>query len=278
MKRSLKFGIVLLLIMALFVPVAFAQDVVPSPSPTPTPMVEPSPSPSPTPVVLPSPTPTPEPPPLVDDGIGDGWEYLQNHLSIVGGMVIADDQLEKLIEIRIVDDFPVAEKFRGVVRASAFSINRAGLSIPDPKIPLSVQDLKAYSDGEVWAALYRPLNEFFSAECLGGVTFKMISITGTVGNPYDGTKIAGACGFRFNSSNRKVNIFVLGGHYGPVATEQGTFAGFIPNVIIHAYIPLDFLGSHMSFVPDLAFGRNSITGVVTRSIRLGIATDFKRNK
>ena len=196
--------------------------------------------------------------------------YLQKHAAFVGGVVIVDAQKEKLVELRVTDDFPAVEKVRISLRASLFSITRAGETIPDPRIPLTLEQAKAYSDGEGWISLYRPVTPNVAVECTAGVTFKMISITGQVGDPLDGTKLAGACGVR--ASEGDYNVSVLAGHFGPVV-EDAHVAGFVPSVLIRAHIPLRFLGKTSSFVPDLAFGKQS-NGEFSRSLRLGIATRF----
>lgn len=201
---------------------------------------------------------------------GDLFEYLRSHGSFVGGVAVVDDQKEKIVELRLVEDFPLGKTFRGAARVSLFSIQRAGEQTPTPRIPTSIEEVKAYSDGEVWLSVYRPFNENVAIECLGGITFKMISITGQIGDPLDGTKFAGACGPRLSKNGYRVSV--LAGHFGPV-TEAKKLAGFVPAVLVHGYIPLAFLGDSTAFVPDLAFGRLA-DHTLSRTIRLAIATRF----
>ena len=207
----------------------------------------------------------------------DLWGYVQKHASFVGGVVVVDDQKEKLVELRIVDDFEISGKFRGAFRLGLFSITRAGENAPSATIPTSIEDVKAYSDGEGWLSVYRDFNANIALECTAGVTFKMVSVTGQVGDPLDGTKFAAACGPRVSYAGNQVSI--LGGHFGPVSAG-GKLAGPVPSVLIHAYIPLTFLGKNTAFVPDLAFGATpdpldpSAARTITRTMRLGIATRF----
>jgi hypothetical protein len=208
----------------------------------------------------------------------DVWSYLQKHASFVGGVVIVDDQREKLVELRIVDDFAISGKFRGAVRVGLFSISRAGEQAPQPNvIPTSIEQVKAYSDGEAWLSVYREVTPGIAVECLGGITVKMVSVTGQVGDPLDGTKFAAACGPRFEKNGYQVSI--LGGHFGPVSAG-GKLAGPVPSILIHGYIPLAFLGKNTAFVPDLAFGATpdpldpKAARTITRTLRLGIATRF----
>lgn len=208
----------------------------------------------------------------------DLWGYLQKHASFVGGVVIVDDQKEKLVELRIVDDFAISGKFRGAFRASLFSITRAGDQAPRANvIPTSLEQVKAYSDGEGWLSVYREITPGLAIECLGGITFKMASVTGQVGDPLDGTKFAAACGPRIEKRGYQVSI--LGGHFGPVSAG-GKLAGPVPSLLIHAYLPLGFLGRNTAFVPDLAFGATpdpldpKAARTITRTLRLGIATRF----
>lgn len=203
--------------------------------------------------------------------------YVQKHASFVGGVVVVDDQKEKLVELRIVDDFAISGKIRGSVRVGLFSITRAGDQAPQATIPTSLEQVKAYSDGEAWLAVYREIRPGFAVECLGGVAVKMASVTGQVGDPLDGTKFAGACGGRF--SRDKHHVSVLAGHFGPVSAG-GKLAGPVPSILIHAYLPLGFLGKSTAFVPDLAFGATPdpidprAARTITRTLRLGIATRF----
>lgn len=208
----------------------------------------------------------------------DLWSYLQRHASFVGGVVIVDDQKEKLVELRIVDDFAISGKFRGAFRASLFSITRAGEQAPNAGvIPTSLEQVKAYSDGEGWLSVYREITPGLAIECLGGITFKMASVTGQVGDPLDGTKLAGACGPRFEKAGYQVSV--LGGHFGPVSAG-GKLAGPVPSILIHGYFPLKFMGKGTAFVPDLAFGATpdptdpKAARNITRTLRLGIATRF----
>lgn len=192
--------------------------------------------------------------------------YLAKHASAVAGLVVVDDQKEKLVELRIVDDFAIAPQYRGFARLSLFSIMRAGELAP-PTIPTTVEQAKAYSDGEVWLGAYRIINPTLAIEVLGGVTWKMTSITGQVGDPLDGTKLALAAGPRITLMGNEVSILL--GHFGPVV-EADKLAGPVPSVLIHAYIPL---GAKAAFVPDFAFGRLPDRTFV-RTLRLGIATRF----
>lgn len=212
----------------------------------------------------------------------DLWNYLKTHSSLVGGAVVVDDQKEQLVEFRVTDTFDVVEKVKADVRVGLFSINRAGETKPVnlSEIPSTLEQVKAYSDGEVWVSAYRPFTPTLAAVCIGGVTFKMISVIGTVGDPLEGTKVAGGCGVRFTGTNNGVVVDVVGGHYGPVS-ENDHIAGFIPNLIINGHIPLRFIGKNTAFVPDLAFGAKKplITDpdqrrIFTRTLRLGIETRF----
>jgi hypothetical protein len=208
---------------------------------------------------------------------GDFWTYLQKHASFVGGVVVVDDEKQKLVELRIVDDFAISGKFRGAFRLGLFSITRAGEQAPVNQIPTSLEQVKAYSDGEAWLSVYRTITPGIAIECTGGLAFKMVSITGQVGDPLDGTKLAGVCGPRFEKDGYQVSV--LGGHFGPV-TAGGKIAGPVPSILIHAYIPLKFLGKSTAFVPDLAFGATpdplnpAAARSIARTLRLGIATRF----
>lgn len=208
----------------------------------------------------------------------DVWSYLQKHASFVGGVVIVDDQKEKLVELRIADDFAISGKFRGAARLSLFSITRAGDIAPQANvIPTSIEQVKAYSDGEAWLSVYREVTPGLAIECLGGITVKMVSVTGQVGDPLDGTKFAAACGPRLEKNGYQLSI--LGGHFGPVSAG-GKLAGPVPSILIHGYFPLAFLGKSTAFVPDLAFGATpdpldpNSARTITRTLRLGIATRF----
>lgn len=209
---------------------------------------------------------------------GDVFTYLQNHASFVGGFVDVDGEKQKLVEVRVTDDFLVSGKFRAAVRVGLFSITRAGENAPPANsLPSSLEGVKAYSDGEAWLSVYRELTPGLAIECTGGVAFKMTSVTGQIGDPLDGTKFAGACGPRL--SKNAYRISVLGGHFGPVSAG-GKLAGPVPSVLIHASIPLRFLGANTAFVPDLAFGATpdpkdpKASRDITRTLRLGIETRF----
>jgi hypothetical protein len=206
------------------------------------------------------------------------FTYLTQHASVATGALVVDGQTHKVAELRFVDDFKITDKVRGAARVGLFSLTRAGESAPSPRVPTSLEEVKAYSDGEVWLSVYRELKPGISIECIGGLTFKMTSITGTVGDPLDGTKAAGACGPRL--SHLDYHVSVLGGHYGPVA-ESGKLMGFVPNVLIHAYLPMKFLGSNTAFTPDIALGATKAAvsdpdqrRTISKSIRLLISTRF----
>lgn len=208
----------------------------------------------------------------------DIWAYLQKHASFVGGVVVVDDQKEKLVELRLVDDFAISGKFRGAARVSLFSITRAGEQAPQANvIPTSIEQVKAYSDGEAWLSIYREVTPGIALECLGGITVKMISVTGQVGDPLDGTKFAAACGPRFEKNGYQVSV--LAGHFGPVSAG-GKLAGPVPSILIHAYLPIAFLGKNTAFVPDFAFGATpdpinpQAARNITRTLRIGIAARF----
>lgn len=207
------------------------------------------------------------------------FKYLTQHASVATGALIADGEAYKVVELRFVDDFRIADKWRGAARVGLFSLTRSGEQAPPPPtIPTTLDEIKAYSDGELWVSVRREIRQGIALECLGGFTFKMISITGSVGDPLDGTKLAGACGPRF--SQGEYSISVLGGHYGPVA-DEGKLLGFVPNILIHGYLPMKFLGASTAFTPDLAFGAIPADAkdpdqrrTVSKSLRLLISTRF----
>ena len=200
----------------------------------------------------------------------DLFSYLQKHASMVGGVVVVDGTQEKLIEIRISDDFGLGGKFRAAIRVSLFSVARAGEVQPSGTIPTSLEEIETYSDAEAYFSTRYEFNPFIAGECLGGITLKTASIAGPTADPLDGTKLIGACGVRFSKNG--YNLSLLGGHYGPVV-EADKLAGFFPSLIIRSHIPLSLLGKNTAFVPDLAFGREK-DGRLTRSLRLALSTRF----
>ncbi len=203
----------------------------------------------------------------------DLFSYLREHASAVFGTVVVDDTKQKLIELRIADNFVLHEKHKvnGAARVSLFSITRAGEAAPqNTTIPLSLDELKSYSDGEVWLSVYKRIAPNVSIEVLGGFTFKMISVTGQVGDPLDGTKAAFGAGLRFDKNGYQASVILS--HFGPVVEEK-KLAGFVPSLLIHSYLPAKFLGERAALVPDLAFGRNA-DGTLSRTIKLAIATRF----
>jgi hypothetical protein len=54
----------------------------------------------------------------------DALTYVKAHASIVGGFVDADGSREKIVELRISDDFALAPRWRAAVRVSLFSVTR----------------------------------------------------------------------------------------------------------------------------------------------------------
>lgn len=203
---------------------------------------------------------------------GDLFTYLRDHASAVFGTVVVDDTKEKLVELRLVDAFEISKKhaMSGEARVSLFSITRAGEAAPQATIPTSADELKMYSDGEVWLALYKRLNDNVSVEVLGGFMFKMISVTGQTGDPLDGTKAAFGVGLRFEKNGYKISV--VPAHFGPVV-EDKKLAGFVPSLLIHSYIPAPFLGKNTALVPDFAFGRKA-DKTFSRNLKLAIATRF----
>lgn len=208
----------------------------------------------------------------------DLFAYLKSHGSIVTGLAIVDDQKEKLIEFQVNDDFQISGPLRSAVRVGLFSITRAGEQAPQPGIPVSLEQVKSYSDGEVWVSLYRDVKPGFGLEVTGGWMFKMTSITGQVGDPLDGSKFALVGGLRFSRGDYRVSI--AGGHYGPVSAG-GKVASFVPSLILHANLPVKFIGDNVSFVPDLGFGAERAEPgdpdqrrKFTRTIRLALRSTF----
>lgn len=208
----------------------------------------------------------------------DLFSYITEHSYLAGGPLLVDGEKATIFEVRFVDDFALGASTRGVARVSLFTLQRQGEPAPPaPGIPTSLEAAAAYSDGEVWLGVYRQFRPWLALECVGGLTFKMTSLSGTVGDPLDGTKMGLGCGPRL--SYRGNNLSVLGGHYGPVA-EKGQLLGFVPQVFVHAYLPLSFLGKNTAFTPDLAFGRSDVVSpdptvsTVKATMRLLVSTRF----
>lgn len=207
------------------------------------------------------------------------FEYLRTHAYVSGGPLVLDGENHTVYEVRLVDDFKISDQFRGAARVSLFSLTRAGEQAPPPKIPTTIREAtEAYSDGEVWLSVYRVIKPWLALECLGGLTFKMASLSGSKGDPLDGTKSAFGCGPRF--SYERNHISVIPSHYGPVA-DKGKLLGPAPSLLIHAHIPLTFLGKNTAFTPDVAFGADKPDPAdpdqrrnITKALRLLVSARF----
>lgn len=206
------------------------------------------------------------------------FEYALAHAYFSSGTLVVDGESHAVVEVRFVDDFRLASKLRGAARVSLFTLTRAGEQAPAPTIPTTLQEAKAYSDGEVWLALYREIKPWLALECASGLSFKMTSLAGTVGDPLDGTKVGAGCGPRLAYQRNHVSI--LAGHYGQVV-DRGKVVGFVPSVLVHAFIPLTFLGKNTAFTPDLAVGATLPSATdpdqrrdMTKSLRLLVSTRF----
>jgi hypothetical protein len=255
----------LAMIVFLLLPVfAFGQE---SPAPEPSPSLSPSPTPSPT--------------PATDFDLA---AYLRTHAYLTGGTFRTAGETRAVYELRFVDDFPISgDTYRGAARVSLFSLTRAGEQAPPQQgIPASIKDAtSAYSDGEVWLSARKILKPWLAAECIGGVTFKMASLSGSVGNPLDGTKVGVGCGVRLTFQDNHLSI--IPGSFGPVA-DGDKLLGPLPSVMASLYVPLAFLkifGKHSAFTPDFAFGAAPpLPGdpdqrrQLTQSIRLLISSGF----
>jgi hypothetical protein len=205
------------------------------------------------------------------------FQWLKQHGSITSGTLIVDKAKHTLVEIRFVDDFEIKGSLRGVARVALFSLARDGQPQVTAGIPTSLEDVKAYSDGELWFGLYKQLHPNVAIECLGGVQVKMPALFGNTDDPLDGTKLAGGCGPRFRHGNAHASVLL--GHYGSVLDGE-RLAGFAPSVLIHAYIPMPFLGSNWALAPDLAFGGappepGQEHRRITRSLRLVVSKSFR---
>ena len=230
-------------------------------------------------------TPTPTPPQEEQDSV---FGYIAKRASLVSGVLAVDGgpvagsagTAKEFIEVRFVDDFALGKGergFRGVARLSLFALARSGESLPPPSIPTTIEEVTAFSDAELWLALYKPISDGVALECLGGVTAPMTSITGKVGNPLDGTRWSGACGARAFQGDTHLTLAF--GSIGTVA-EGGDF-GFIPSMILTGYVPMPFAGTGWSFVPDLAVGVYQRTDPlanrkVSYSFRVAIAKEFAK--
>ena len=192
--------------------------------------------------------------------------YLKGHASILAGVAVIDHQAEKLIEIRLSDRFDFGGCWKGGYRAALFSVARAG-EIQPTGLPATAEDLKAYSDGEVWAFGSCNLSEVFAVEGIAGVAFKTASLAGPNVDPLDGTKLAGLIGAKVGKNGYEFGI--AGGHYGPVV-DMGKVAGFLPSIVAHARLPM---GAKATIVGEAAFGRLH-DGTLTQSYRTGIETKF----
>ena len=200
----------------------------------------------------PAPTPTPE----QEDSV---FGYIAKRASLVSGVLAVDagpnggsGTAKEFIEVRFVDDFGIGKSgVRGVARLSLFTLARSGESLPPPTIPTTLQEVTAFSDAELWLALYKPVSDGVALECLGGVTAPMTSITGKVGNPLDGTRWSGACGARAYQGDTHLTLA-----FGSIGTveEGGDFGDIIPSMILTGYIPMPFAGTGWAFTPDLAVG------------------------
>ncbi len=221
----------------------------------------------------------PSPTPVPAKSEFDLAKYLTEHAYFTGGTLMTEGQKSTVYELRFVDDFPIAESVRGVARVSLFTLQRQGEPAPalPGGLPANLSEAAVYSDGEVWFAAYRSFNANFALECATGVTFKMTSLSGTVGDPLDGTKFGAGCGPRFSHAGNHISF--LAGHYGPVAVG-GKLLGFAPNLFVTAYVPLTFLGANTAFTPDFAFGKldgaspDSAAGNVKSTMRLLVSTRF----
>lgn len=205
----------------------------------------------------------------------DVFDYLNKHKAAGYGPLTVDGETRPVIELRFFDDFQLVPKWRAGVRFSLFTLARAGETAP-PRVPASIDELsRTYSDGEVWVSVRREIRQGLAFECLSGLTFKMVSITGSVGDPLDGTKAAAACGLRL--SRGEFYVSTLGGHYGPVADTRRVL-GFVPNVLVHGNAPLSRVLKNTAFAPDIALGAtvDPVTKrrKLTRSIRLLLVTSF----
>lgn len=218
-------------------------------------------------------------PALAQDKEFNLFDYLRSHAYVSGGPLVLDGENHTVYEVRLVDDFQISADFRGAARVSLFSLTRAGEQAPPPKIPTTLKEAsEAYSDGEVWLSVYRVIKPWLAVECIGGLTFKMASISGSKGDPLDGTKAAFGCGPRF--SYRRNHVSLIPSHYGPVA-DKGKLLGPAPSLLVHAHIPLTFLGKNTAFTPDLAFGATAPAPSdpdkrrnITKALRLLVSARF----
>lgn len=204
----------------------------------------------------------------------DPFAYFGRHASIVSGSFVTEEgKRSDFVALRFVDEFKLADKFTGFARVDLFQRARDGEVLADPTIPTSAEALKAYSDGEVYVGAFYTLKDHLAAQCVGGAIFAMTSLSGSVGDPLDGTKVVGVCGVRFFDAES--HLSVMAGHVGPVV-EGGKVAGAVPSLVAEAYVPLPWMGTGFALTPDLSVGRNLAAKKTVWSTRLAISKRFGR--
>jgi len=219
------------------------------------------PSPSPTPV--PSPTPAPSP---------TFFDWLKDHSSVISGAAVANGEQTEFVSVAVDTDFEIKPKVHGFGSVLLFGRQRVSDegSVPVPGVPTSLVDLSLYSAGEVDGGAYWLWTPKVGIECRGGVTFAMIGITGSHGNPVDGSKFLGACGLRLIGSVGRLSV--LAGHFG--AVDYGAkFLGFAPTMIFDGEFKLP--GNGISFVMNISAGRDLQTDLAVTSSRFAIRKAFR---
>lgn len=193
------------------------------------------------------------------------WDYLKAHASVVSGVAAANGERAEFVSVALDDSFTIAPRFIGFGGLSLFGRQRESA----PAIPSSFDDLDLYSAGEITAGAFWEATPKFAIECRAGMSFSMIGLTGTVGEPVDGSKFTFGCGPRVTGSIGRISAIL--GHSGPV--DQGAkYYGFIPSTIYDGSFRLT---DSSAFLVYIAAGRDLLTNKAVTSARFSVRKGFK---
>lgn len=193
------------------------------------------------------------------------WDYLKAHASVVSGVAAANGARAEYVSLALDDSFTLKPRFIGFGSLSLFGRQRES----GPSIPSSFEDLALYSAGEITAGVFWEATPKFALECRTGMSFSMIGLTGTVGEPIDGSKFTFGCGPRVTGSIGTLSVIL--GHSGPV--DQGAkYYGFIPSTVYDGSFRLT---DSSAFLVYIAAGRDLLTNKAVTSARFSVRKAFK---
>lgn len=196
-------------------------------------------------------------------------DYVKNHASVVSGVASANGERSEFVSLAVDVDFEMTPKLRGFGYLSLFGRQRVdGGSVVTPGIPMSLDELALYSAGEIGGGAYYLWTPKVALECRGGVSFKMVALTGQKGDPVDSSKFLGACGPRLTGGPGRLSILI--GHYGAV-DEGEKFFGFAPSLIFDGSFRMS---EGIDFLVFVASGRDLTTQKAVTTSRFALRKAF----